>query len=290
MMRTLARIIVSPYYRVQFRDFFVADELNSFIYFLSSLQLFVCVYVNRLENLQSQCEVSKSFISPAVNMAPALFRLLQCLRQYRDSDKSVRYLFNAGKYGCIIAAAWFSTWYNIYRSTEALALWILISIVATFYGYIWDVIFDWGCFQRNSKNRLLRDELTYRKGFYYFGLVSNFIGRIGWVLLVSVGFWGTGSVRGTVVYIVALIELFRRFQWNFYRMENEHLNNVDGFRVVRDIPLPLDEFGIQGTDFVEHHAADDGQHSQFNSHNITTHSQTLANHASSILEEGHMKK
>lgn len=35
--------------------------------------------------------------------------------------------------------------------------------------------------------------------------------------------------------------LFRRFMWNFFRLENEHLNNCGKFRAVRDISVaPLD--------------------------------------------------
>jgi hypothetical protein len=34
---------------------------------------------------------------------------------------------------------------------------------------------------------------------------------------------------------------FRRFIWNFYRLENEHLNNCGQFRAVRDISItPID--------------------------------------------------
>lgn len=34
---------------------------------------------------------------------------------------------------------------------------------------------------------------------------------------------------------------FRRFVWNFFRLENEHLNNCGKFRAVRDISVaPLD--------------------------------------------------
>ena len=33
----------------------------------------------------------------------------------------------------------------------------------------------------------------------------------------------------------------RRFVWNFFRLENEHLNNCGQFRAVRDISIaPLD--------------------------------------------------
>lgn len=37
---------------------------------------------------------------------------------------------------------------------------------------------------------------------------------------------------------------FRRFVWNFFRLENEHLNNCGEFRAVRDIsvaPLNADD-------------------------------------------------
>lgn len=34
---------------------------------------------------------------------------------------------------------------------------------------------------------------------------------------------------------------FRRFVWNFFRLENEHLNNCGKFRAVRDISVaPMD--------------------------------------------------
>lgn len=41
--------------------------------------------------------------------------------------------------------------------------------------------------------------------------------------------------------ILAILEVFRRFVWNFFRLENEHLNNCGKFRAVRDISIaPID--------------------------------------------------
>ena len=38
-----------------------------------------------------------------------------------------------------------------------------------------------------------------------------------------------------------LLLLNRRFVWNFFRLENEHLNNCGKFRAVRDISVaPID--------------------------------------------------
>lgn len=37
--------------------------------------------------------------------------------------------------------------------------------------------------------------------------------------------------------ILSPLEVFRRFVWNFFRLENEHLNNCGKFRAVRDISV-----------------------------------------------------
>lgn len=47
-----------------------------------------------------------------------------------------------------------------------------------------------------------------------------------------------GNTLGT---ILAVLEVFRRFVWNLFRLENEQLTNCGEFRVVRDISIhPLD--------------------------------------------------
>lgn len=40
-----------------------------------------------------------------------------------------------------------------------------------------------------------------------------------------------------VLSILAPLEVFRRFIWNYFRLENEHLNNCGNFRAVRDISI-----------------------------------------------------
>ena len=52
------------------------------------------------------------------------------------------------------------------------------------------------------------------------------------------GFWVPGEAVDCVLQV---LEVFRRFVWNFFRLENEHLNNCGQFRVVRDISIaPVD--------------------------------------------------
>lgn len=146
MLETLWRVVTAPYHAVEFRDFFIADELTSMVYFLTSLQLFVCVYSNDFVDTAAQCNVSANFYSPAINMLPAYFRLMQCLRRYHDTRAAFPHLANAGKYSLVILTAWLSTVYNSQRDVASLVFWVLSSIITTCYAYSWDVLMDWGLF------------------------------------------------------------------------------------------------------------------------------------------------
>jgi hypothetical protein len=47
-------------------------------------------------------------------------------------------------------------------------------------------------------------------------------------------------------FFISIGEILRRFMWNFFRMENEHMANAKRFIVSRDVPLPfsLPEFKL----------------------------------------------
>lgn len=51
-----------------------------------------------------------------------------------------------------------------------------------------------------------------------------------------------GYIEGDImITILSPLEVFRRFIWNYFRLENEHLNNCGKFRAVRDISVaPMD--------------------------------------------------
>lgn len=65
--------------------------------------------------------------------------------------------------------------------------------------------------------------------------------RFGWTLsmsLIEAGF----IESELMITILSPLEVFRRFMWNFFRLENEHLNNCGKFRAVRDISVaPIDQ-------------------------------------------------
>lgn len=61
--------------------------------------------------------------------------------------------------------------------------------------------------------------------------------RSSWLFYVI--FPGQNQHSAATSFFIGLGEVFRRFIWNFFRVENEHMTNVDHFRAARDVPLPF---------------------------------------------------
>ena len=99
---------------------------------------------------------------------------------------------------------------------------------------------DWGFFDKNAgENKFLRDQIVYPSKFYYYAaIVENILFRYIWVINVFLQFRTRSAEYADVIgFIFGLIEIFRRFIWNYFRLENEHLNNCGEFRAVRDISI-----------------------------------------------------
>ena len=98
---------------------------------------------------------------------------------------------------------------------------------------------DWSLLEPNDKHFLLRTHLGYPVTFpYYIGLVLDPILRFSWIFYAI--FRSSRQQGAALSYAIAFAEVLRRFMWNFFRVENEHVTNVGRFRAVRDVPLPFD--------------------------------------------------
>ena len=78
--------------------------------------------------------------------------------------------------------------------------------------------------------------------YYILAVIEDLLFRSLWTLNFSVGEAGAHFLQGDILgTVLAIMEVIRRFIWNFFRLENEHLNNAGQFRAVRDIAVvPLD--------------------------------------------------
>ncbi|KAK4047730.1 Xenotropic and polytropic retrovirus receptor 1 [Microbotryomycetes sp. JL201] len=239
MFRTFSRLATGGLVRVEFRDFFLGDELNSLYYTIVCFGLFCCAYSHEWpDNTQDICSVNKSWASPVLAALPAGWRLGQSLRRYLDSDGLLIHALNAGKYTASIINFFFYYSWRIYGSPRnwRMGLWILFAVTNSVYTATWDIVMDWSLFRRGSRHYLLRNDLAYFKDSpwaYWIAIVFNIITRFSWVVYLSPD--TSLALKG---YIVALIEAGRRLVWNSFRVESEHIGNVDGYRATRQIPLP----------------------------------------------------
>ncbi|XP_012078145.1 SPX and EXS domain-containing protein 1 isoform X3 [Jatropha curcas] len=229
LLRTLWRIVF-PLQAITFSDFFLADILTSISKVFSDLERSACRMVHRQVATIAWFEAdsvcgSHSIAIPLVLVSPYIFRLFQCLRQYKDTKEKTS-LFNALKYSTAVPVIFLSalkyhvvpdSWTNFYRP-----LWLLSSVLNSLYSFYWDVTRDWdlSCFTRIFKfNRPnICSYLIYgRKWVYFWVIGSNLILRCTWTYKLS------AHLRHNylTVFTITLLEMVRRFQWIFFRVENE---------------------------------------------------------------------
>uniref|UniRef100_A0AAQ4S5B3 Xenotropic and polytropic retrovirus receptor 1a n=1 Tax=Gasterosteus aculeatus aculeatus TaxID=481459 RepID=A0AAQ4S5B3_GASAC len=263
LLKLLFRVVTAPFHHVGFADFWLADQLNSLGVVLMDLEYMICFYSFELDwtkhdGLVSSegkdvCNSYSYGVRAVIQCLPAWFRFVQCLRRYRDTKRAFPHLVNAGKYSTSFFVVTFAALYSTHKAEAHpdakifLYLYVGCSVVSSCYTLIWDLKMDWGLFDRNAgENTFLREEIVYpHKAYYYSAIVEDVLLRFAWTLTVTLstvsGFHGISDILAT---ILAPMEVFRRFVWNFFRLENEHLNNCGEFRAVRDIsvaPLNADD-------------------------------------------------
>ncbi|XP_030544257.1 SPX and EXS domain-containing protein 1 isoform X2 [Rhodamnia argentea] len=229
LLRTLWRIVF-PLQAISFSDFFLADILTSMSKVFSDLERSVCRMVHRQVATIAWFEAdsvcgSHSVAIPIVLVLPYLFRLFQCLRQYKDTGER-NTLLNALKYSTAVPVIFLSAlkyhvfpekWTSFYRP-----LWLLSSVLNSLYSFYWDVTRDWdlSSFTRIfkfSKPSMVSSLLYARKWVYVWVIGSNLILRCTWTYKLS------AHLRHNylTVFAITALEMLRRFQWAFFRVENE---------------------------------------------------------------------
>ncbi|CAN6451587.1 unnamed protein product [Victoria cruziana] len=212
-LKTLWRILL-PLQAITFADFFIADILTS----MSKVATIAWFEADSI------CG-SHSVAIPLVLVLPYLCRFFQCVRQYKDT-KEKTCLLNALKYSTAVPVIFLSalkyhvlpeSWTNFYHP-----LWLLSSVVNSLYSFYWDVTRDWDLsvltriFKFKSPN-ICSNLLYGRQWVYYWVIGSNLILRCTWTYKLS------AHLRHNylTVFAITALEILRRFQWVFFRVENE---------------------------------------------------------------------
>ncbi|CAF4957679.1 unnamed protein product [Rotaria sp. Silwood1] len=95
------------------------------------------------------------------------------------------------------------------------------------------------CLLCNEENKFLRNQIVYPSRFYYYAaFIEDVIFLHIWAINVFRQFRRFSAEYIDIIgFIFSLTEIFRRFIWNYFRLENEHLINCGEFRAVRDISI-----------------------------------------------------
>uniref|UniRef100_A0A453Q0F1 EXS domain-containing protein n=2 Tax=Aegilops tauschii subsp. strangulata TaxID=200361 RepID=A0A453Q0F1_AEGTS len=243
-MRIMRNIIFSPFYKVLMADFFMADQLTSQIPLLRHMEFAACYFMagSFRANPYETCTNSQQYkhLAYAISFLPYYWRAMQCLRRYFE-EHDINQLANAGKYVSAMVAAAVRFKYSATPTPFWVWLVLISSSGATVYQLYWDFVKDWGFFTPKSKNLWLRDGLILKNKFtYYISMMLNLVLRLAWTESVMKIRVSKNETR-LLDFSLASLEIIRRGHWNFYRLENEHLNNVGKFRAVKTVPLPFCE-------------------------------------------------
>ncbi|CAA7031202.1 unnamed protein product [Microthlaspi erraticum] len=240
----LFHCLAAPLYKVTLPDFFLGDQLTSQVQALRSIEFYICYYGSGdFKHRRNSCNGSTS--RPVYNafffivaVIPYASRLLQCLRRLFE-ENSPEQGYNGLKYLLTIVAVCLRTAYNQHGQIAWRVLAAIFSVIAAIFCTYWDFVHDWGLLNRTSKNRWLRDKLLVpQKKVYFIAMILNVLLRFAWIQTV-LDFDFPFMHRQTMVALVASLEIIRRGIWNFFRLENEHLNNVGKYRAFKSVPLPF---------------------------------------------------
>lgn len=255
-VKSLARVFTAGWKRVEFRDFFLGDELNSVAWSISNMWYIGCQWHNHWP-YPERCFPNDTFWTAALLSVPAWLRLGQCIRRWVDSDfKTHLHLVNAGKYSSAVVYNFVYIDFRRHGSPDSgtyKALWIFFGTIYSVWHIAWDLTMDWSLLRPRAKYFLLRNEISFPQPVYYLFMVVDMIGRSVWVVYLM-----PGSASVTLrSFLAALVEMIRRACWNNLRVENEQIGNTDSFKIMRDLPLPYRQ---KLMDEVEAGTDDDGVH------------------------------
>ena len=227
---------------VRFRENYVADVLTSMVAWIVDLETTFMYYLSG-DGFHPGIDENKHGKFPTAHLITAIpywYRAQQCLRRYVDTQDPW-HLVNCGKYLTSLASICLAAIGNYVRldgwwDTGKVA-WIVMLFVTTIYCYLWDICMDWGLFSKKGMRKNLA--FANAKWFYYFAMVTNLIGRLGWAFTITPHSIIPGLGKVSSATIAASVEILRRCQWTLLRVECEYIENPTSYRSIAQVPVLL---------------------------------------------------
>ena len=245
-VKSFVRVVLTPFYAISFGDAWLADQLLSTIAVMLDFEYLICylsIVIWDSDTNVSICLSSSTGIRPIIVALPAIWRLLQCLRSYYDNASS-NHLLNAGKYLSSLPVIAFSTAYELTLSSNfTISLsslfdsrsggwivggWLITAAVNVLYSFVWDVFCDWKLIQFSHGHlpHIRRQRLYHRKWLYLLIIPLDFLLRVLSTLKLTFTIVRNVDHSETIFTLLIFCEFFRRFVWNFFRVEVEGLKAI----------------------------------------------------------------
>jgi len=251
-LRMLRRVLIGGLDSdLRFADILLADALTSYAKVLGDLVIIVCMYLSGYSSTNPLPNrlCGGAYLMPCAMALPYLCRLRQCLIEYfRASRKGLPmkerrpHLYNSAKYATafpVIICSAMQRGYDPaephYFSRSALShAWLVAVVINSSFSFYWDIARDWELTllspKRNSPDHpygLRRNRHFVTKEFYYAAIVIDFLLRGTWSIKLSPHLDHLNEMEGGI-FLLELLEIFRRWVWVFFRVEKEYIVTRSG--------------------------------------------------------------
>lgn len=254
----------------KFGDILMADVLTSYAKVLGDLFVSLCMFFSTGGSATREPDrgCGGQFVVPIIIAIPSLIRFRQCIIEYSrvraeyygsgkpsSSGWGGQHLANAAKYASafpviLLSALQRSLSYDHasigMSATMVYRLWLFAVMLNSFYSFYWDVAKDWDLsLFSSSRDRSsphhpwgLRRVLTFRSPqLYYAAIVVDFVLRCTWSLKLSPHLDHFNDLEGGI-FVMELLEVFRRWVWIFFRVETEWVREKErGGPAIDDVLL-----------------------------------------------------
>lgn len=262
-LATLRRVCIGGIAEAQdgkFGDILLADVLTSYAKVCGDVFVTICMFFSAggssTDRPDRNC--GGTVMVPLLMAVPSMIRFRQCIIEYlrvrrapykESTGWGGQHLANALKYSTAFPVLITSSLQRNVQGPDAKAAfnraWLVAVLVNSLYSFYWDVAKDWdltlfaGRRERTSPHHPwgLRDRLMFRSAtLYYVVIAADLMLRCTWSMKLSAHLDKFSDFESGI-FLMELLEVFRRWVWIFFRVETEWIRNSSTGLGIDDILL-----------------------------------------------------
>ena len=231
----------------EFKNVFYTSQLISLIGPLRGIFYTICYYTlydETFKNIDNYCTMDGNILYLLITLYPIIIRIYQCINiiiiDSNNLESKINQTFKIAKYIGYILIVFFSFFYQYSGySIVILIIWIILYIIVALFSIFCDLDVDFQLLKKNQK--LLRKKLFFNKNNYYFYMGADIILQFIFFFTLSpeVILHFFNNTLHTVLTIIYILEIFRRFIWNLIRVEVKCIQISKKYILFNNIELPF---------------------------------------------------